>query len=374
MTKFFTRLFILNKRLFRKPAFVSILCAVPLLIIALSAVTARTDGFVRIALTAKDPADKVAREVISRLAADNGIVRFTTCDSPDNATDLVRYGEVDGAWVFSADVVRSIADAVNARDGEPCVTIIEREDTVALRLAREKLTAALSADTSFAVMRESYAKKVSSELDETKLRGFFDRAVGAGEIFEFKYTSGETMTDDGSSYLMLPIRGILAAAVLLCGFAMAMFCIRDDEEMVFCRISRARRPFFEFGYHLTGIVDVAIAVLISLHIAGLAASFRRELAAMAVYCLICAAFAVLVRHVFRTVGRVAAITPLAIVAVVAVNPVMFNLPSVYPIRVLTPLFYYLQSIHDTMYLLYGMIYFTVIAALGSAVRQLTDRA
>ena len=373
MKRFLMRWYLLNKRLFKKPVFVLILCMVPILILALNAVTARSDGFVKIVLAAEDPSDDLTGSIAQSLLDSSDIVEFSICASPEEAAELVRYGEADSAWIFSDDIRSALADLVQGRKGNPCVTVIEREETVALRLAREKLTAALSSESGFALMCRAYAEKISPDYDVDELRAYFDEAVGLEEIFDFKYSSGEMIDDSDASYLMLPIRGVLATAVLLCGFAMAMFWIRDEEKMVFCRLSRAARPAFELGYHLTGIIDIAAVVLVSLYAAGLGTAFLRELISLLVYCLGCAALVIFIRRILRRAGSVAAVTPMIIVAVIVINPILFNLPFVYPLRLLTPVFYYLQATHDAAFIGYGLLYFAVLAVTDYVLYRIAER-
>lgn len=373
MKRFLTRWYLLNKRLFKKPVFILILCSVPILILALNMVTAGAEGFVEIALAMENPEDAIALRCTDELIGSSDIVHFTLCDSPEEAQEQVRNGDADGAWIFSSDVAGALDRLAHNRVGGACVKVIEREETVALRLSREKLAAVLSSDSCFALMCSAYAERVSPDYDEAELRGYFERAVGADDIFEFRYASGELADFSDSSYLMLPIRGVLAAAILLCGFAMAMFWIRDDERKVFCRVSPAARPAFELGYHLTGIIDIAVVVLISLYASGLGLSLLREIVNLAVYVLCCAAFVILIRRLLRRAGSVAAITPMVIVVVIVVNPILFNLPLVYPVRVLTPVFYYLQATHNPSFILYGLLYFAVVAAIDYALYLLEDK-
>ena len=373
MRRFLTRWFLLNKRLFKKPVFVLILCMVPILIVALNAVTAHTDGFVKIALAVEDPADENAVKLADALLDSSEIVYFSLCDTPEEAEDRVRYGEADAAWIFNKDIAANMRNLVNGKRGDACVRIVEREETVALRLAREKLAAVLSSDLSFELMCRAYAEKISADYDPAVLRIHFDRAVGTGEVFDFRYASGESAADGGASYLMLPIRGVLAAAILLCGFAMAMFWLRDEEQMVFCRVSRRALPLFDLGYHLAGIVDIAVIVILSLYAAGLATTLLSELVSMAVYCLDCAVFVIFVRLLLRRAGRVAAAAPMIIIVVLVVNPVLVNLPLVYPVRLLTPVWYYLQASHDPSFVLYGLCYFGIVGALDLILWRISDR-
>ncbi len=373
MKRFFTRWYLLNKRLLKKPVFVLILCVIPVLIAALNAVTAHTGGIVEIALAAEAPDDPVTGQMINELSEDSGVIHFTICADAQEAAAMVRYGEADGAWIFSDDILRAVDRFVSGDKSAACIKIVEREETIALRLAREKLASVLSSDVCFSILQQAYEKQVSTDYDADRLREHFDNVLSGGELFEFRYASGEAVAEDTSSYLMLPIRGILAAAILLAGLTMAMFRVHDEEQMVFARVSRGARPAFELGYHLTGIVDVALVVLLSLFLSGNAVAPARELLSMAVYCLSCAVFAILVRRILRKAGSIAAATPLIIVIVVVVNPILFNLPFVYPLRVITPVFYYLQAAHNASYLWYGLAYFAVLASLDLLLMLLQNK-
>ena len=373
MKRFFIRWFLLNKRIFKKPVFVLILCAVPFLVFALGLVSSNNDGFMNIAIVLEDTEDELSKAIGSELIGSSSIVRFIMCDSADEAEDQVRYGEADAAWIISDRLGDAVDDFANDR-AAVCATVIEREETVALSLCREKLSAALSYEMSFDLMRSEFGKKVSAELTEDELRGYYDGAFSVDELFEFRRTSGEIIDYSDSSYLMLPMRGMLAVAILLCGFAMAMFWMYDERQMVFYRVSGAARPAFELGYHLTGILDIAVIVLISIYLSGLWTGFLHEAAALAVYCLNCAVFVILIRRLLRSIRTIAAVTPLIIVLVIVVNPILINLPFVYPLRILTPVYYYLQSANDASFILYGLIYFAVFAAADLLLSVVSDRS
>ena len=373
MKRFPIRWYLLNKRLLKKPVFLLILCIVPVLIVALNAVTVHADGFIKIALAAEEPAEPAVMRMTGELLGSTGVVHITACNSAAEAEELVRYGEADGAWILSSDILGRIDRFVSGDKSAACIRIVERQDTISLKLAREKLAAALSSETSFAILRQAYAKNVSPSYDEARLRRCFDSVVDSGELFEFRYTSGELAGNNDASYLMLPIRGILASAILLAGFAMVLFRVRDREQKVFARLDRRTLPLFELGYHLTGIIDVALLVLLSLFLSGNAVSPLREVLSMAVYCLNCASFVILIGLILRKADRIAAASPLILVTVIVVNPILFTLPFVYPLRVITPLYYYLQSAHNTAYIMYGLGYFGIVTAIDLILMLLLEK-
>ena len=373
MKKFFTRYFLLNKRLFKKPLFIIILCIVPILVFALNASTVHNDGIIDIAVALEDPLDETAQNIASRLTDDESMLNITMYDSVTDAVDSVRYGESDCAWILKEDMKNTLTDYVNGHGSGKCVSIIERENTVALNIAREKLAAAISDDLCSILMSEAYRQKIGDNIDEAELKEYYNEAFNSGDIIEYKRTTGETVDYSDTSYLMLPIRGILALSVLLCGFAMTLFFIGDEKRLVFCRMSRRSRPFFEIGYHLIGIFDIALIVFLSILLSGLATSLWREILSLILYSINCALFVIAIRKLLRKSERIAVMIPFVLVIMIIVNPVFINLPFVYPVRVITPLYYYLQSAYDSMFLLYALIYMCVLTLINILLSRFIEK-
>ena len=81
----------------------------------------------------------------------------------------------------------------------------------------------------------------------------------------------------------------------------------------------------------------------------------------------------LIRRICGTVGRLSAVTPVLIVALIAVSPIFFTISGLKPIRMLTPVYYYLTSIHDPIYLLWMLLYAAVCGALSFLHARLTEK-
>lgn len=382
---FFKWYYLLNKRLFKKISFLLILCSIPILVVALGIASSDPGGIVDIVLAQTDPTDPVSSSVATSLTSNTGIIRFIEDVSPEEALNMVKYGEADGAWIFSSGVEDALAGFAEDPDGQHAcaVTVIEREDNVALRLAREKLTSALSYRLGYVMMRDysrDLAKKdaiyaAMSGITDDELSEFYAAAFGNEDIFVFRYSgSGEDVEDAGdTSFLTVPVRGILSVAVVLCGLAVAVFYLQDERSGVFCRISRGAKPFFSFGYQLTGIIDAAVVVVVALFAAGLSVSFWREIASMALYVIASALFCILIRRLCGNVTRLSTITPIIIVGLIGVNPILLRMSSMRPVQLMTPVFYYLQSAHNPAYLGYMAIYSAALAVIDFALLRIFDR-
>ena len=203
--RFFKWYWLLNKRLLKKVSFLLILCAVPVLVIALNVVASRPAGIVTVALAQTDPDEEISSAAIERLRSGTTIINFIESGGPEAAADAVKYGEADAAWIFSAEVDTALAGLANDPSSgllKPAVTIIEREDTVALKLAREKLAAAISPYLGSVSMRE-YTRSLTAKdgnfaalsgLSDADLQEFYDAAFGDDQVFKFVYAgSGEPL-------------------------------------------------------------------------------------------------------------------------------------------------------------------------------------
>ena len=100
--KHLKRSLLLNKRFLRKAGFVMLLILIPLFTVLLNIVASKPHGIVSIALYG-DQNDTVYVAVRDHLTSDESIVTFTEYNDVASAEDAVRYGECDGAWIFSGN-------------------------------------------------------------------------------------------------------------------------------------------------------------------------------------------------------------------------------------------------------------------------------
>ena len=367
LRKILTWYLILNKRLLRKISFVLILCSIPIMALIVSLVSSYSSESLKIVLSSEDPSNEISAGIIDNLVSSSGLSSFSVCDDPDKAREMVLYGEADAAWIFVSDIDERIIAGVrgNTFDSQ-CVRVLERKDDVALKLSREKLAAALSEQIGFRVLTENFRKLVDPGTGDEELKEYYLSATGSGDIFDFIRPSGESFENSNEMFMLLPVRGMMAIAIVLCGLATAMFYLHDEDSGIFCRISRNAKPFFSAGYHLTGILDVAIVVLVSIFICGINVSFVNELVSMLVYCLAVTAFVIFIRQICGNSRILSVITPLIIIVLIVISPILFSLPMLLPIQILTPTYYYLLSISNPVYILFMALY-TVLFGLADLI-------
>ncbi len=369
----FMRYFILSKRLLKKAGFIVILLLVPILVGAMSIAAGNGDsGVITVALAMQDKNDKIACEIVDGLTEKDSLIRFELCESPSDASALVENGNADAAWIFASDLEEKIQKFANhTHKNNAFVVVIQREESVFLRLSHEKLNAALYPYISLATYREAMSNNiVTSELSEEELDEFYRAVNAAGaDLFEFAFLSDETdaeqVVDVGkTSFLLSPMRGILALMVLLCGVAVAMFYMQDEARGAFDRLPLGTGFSFSVTYHISAVVMVGGVVFAALALTGIAANLIYELLILTIYCATVVGFCMCLRMALRDIRLFGAIAPLLIVITAVLCPIFIIAPNLPIIQYLLPTYYYVRAFSNSNFVLYMAIYCVVLYLLA----------
>lgn len=361
LRRFFLWYWLLTKRLLRRPAFWILLLCVPLLSGAMAAAAKQESGVVRVALYCAAE-DGPARRSADRLLHSDSLVRCTEYGTEAAARAAVARADVDAAWIFRASAEDEIQRFAERRGTRGAVLVVEREDNVFLRLAREQLATSLYPEASRALFRSYLIKRLGAP--EASPDEFFERyystKVEDASIIVFSHIDGSELSP-GAEYLVAPVRGLLALLLVLAGLASAMHYYEEERRETFLRLSAPLRRFLPLLYHLAALIPVGLAALLALRAAGLLGAWPREAGLMLLYCVTSAAFCELLRKLCRSATRLGALIPVLMVVMLALCPVFFDLKLLEPLRRLLPPYYYLNAIHSGLFLRQLAI-FTVAAA------------
>ena len=366
---FFQRFLILNKRILKKKVFLFILLLIPLSVASLAIASAGDSGLITISLSAEDFNDPVASAVIDDLTGSDSLIHFIVADSPEDAIDLVGGGNADGAWIFPENMKDRIEDFANfPSDRNSFVLIIQREDSVFLKLSHEKLNSTLFPYISLAFCEDYIYDHLLTidEISSQTIKEYYNSIKAEGEdLFQLVYAAGGVNEDaDDENYLLSPARGLVAILVMLGGLAAAMFYTSDESRGVFDRMPKGKRFVFAIEYHAVAVFDVAIAAFIAIIVGGFSIVFLYELASMLLYIIAVVGSCMLLRLVFYDIRILASITPALAIIMAVACPIFINPPSIPILQYLLPTFYYLNSIHRPEFLGY-MAIFSVITYAAS---------
>lgn len=376
LKKLFIWYLLLNKRFLKKPGLWAILIIIPLLVVALGIVSMQDSGIISIALAAEDNSDSLATSVIDEISKDDRLMRFVISKTPAEAEELVKSGKVDAAWIFPDNMEQRLTDFVTTK--QSLIRILEREETVPLMLAREKLCGIVYKNCSSTL----YIKYIRSNLKELnnisddKLMEYYNTVkVEGDELFEFSYTDPDHATDDAKAgYLMTPVRGLMAVMLILSGLAAAMFYNDDDDFGTFAWVSGNHKPFVAGVFHIIPISLTAVSMLLSLYFSGLWVGIIREILIAFLYVICVAIFCMIIRLICRSNKVMGAVTPIMILAFMVVCPVFIDIKILRPVQYFLPTFHYLSAVHNDKFIIFMVIYAFIAAVFYFMLSKIVRKA
>lgn len=362
----FLWLFLLTKRLYKKPAFLAIIVLIPLVVFAYGLASQNESGMITIVLSAQAPEDPFSQSIINELKQSDNIIRFICEKDADIAEEMVYNGAADAAWILSSGIEKEIEAFVSGHyTGKGFVRVVVREETVPVLLANEKLSESLfvrCARTCF-VEHMRREESIPNDLSDKELSKYFDGVLLDDELFTYSYISDQKSVSKTNNYLLMPVRGILSIIVLIGAMAAAMFYISDNNEGLFSWINLRKKPYIELGCQLIAVSNIMLVAVIALFAAELNMGIFREILAAFLYTLCCAVFGLLVRIVFHKQQTIGMVMPLLTMLMLIICPVFVSIPGLKAIQLLFPPTYYLQAIYIDSYLLYMFVYTIVLLAL-----------
>ncbi|MCH5274341.1 MAG: ABC transporter permease [Lachnospiraceae bacterium] len=352
---------LLNKRLFKKWSFLLILCMVPLLVAGLRLAAGQESGIVTIALCMKNPADELSVQVAEQLKGDDGVLRYITCETEEEARELVKSFQADAAWIFPEDLEESLQMAAAYKMATPVVTVVEREDNILLIFSREILSSTLYTYFSYEVYTDFVRDDLGITVDEKDLQAAYELVLVEDSLFRIEYFDGQA--SENSSYLLAPVRGILALWLVLCGFAASMYFIQDEKQGTFSWMPIKHRLWMAFGFHAVLLSDAVVILLIACKLAGVFTVWYKELANAVMFMGCALVFCNLVRLLCGTLERLGSCIPILLMGMAVLCPVFLNVNRFRPLQYLLPPFYYLQATHSTYHLYLMAAYILILTAL-----------
>ncbi len=354
---------LLTKRLLRRPSFWCLLLLVPLLSGAMAAVSKQESGIVRVALYCPAEDGPIRRSADRLLNADS-LVRCTEYPGEDAARAAVQRADADAAWIFRDNAAEELQRFADHRGTRGAVLVVEREDNVFLRLAREQLAAALYPEASRALFRSfliDYLDAPEDSPDEL-IERYYSTGVEDTPIIVFSHLDGSAV--QSGSYLVAPVRGLLALLLILAGLSSAMHYCADERGEIFLRLRSPLRRFLPLLIHFTALLPLGLVSLVALRAAGLLGAWPRELGVMLLYCAAAAAFCEALRRLCRSEARLGALIPVVLAVMLALCPVFFDLHSLEALRRALPPYYYLNAVHNGSFVLQLAAFACIAAALG----------
>ena len=370
----FLWLMMLNKRLLKKISFLIILCSIPLLVLGVNLMAKQESGILRVILCQED-ADDLSEKIVSQLLDMKSALSFVEVETEEEAIRLVQRNKADAAWIFPEDFEGVMKTYF--QEGiwdEPLIRVVEKEDNVMLHLSREVLFGGLYSSITYMVYEQFVRTEVldGTEVSDEELWESYQKTNMEENMFVFSYLDGET-ADMGTSYMLYPVRGLLALVIVLCSLALGLYFMQDEQNGIFIRLPLNRTVLGSVLYQMPGLVDVGLVVLLTLFFSGVAIGLLTELGLMFVFLWMVAGFSDLVRRLCKKQVRLGALIPMLVLVMLAVTPIFMGAPNMKWLQLLLPPYYYINALHSNAYRIGMLVYVAVIFAVDFVVLKLQER-
>ncbi len=352
MSKILVRVWLLNKRLLKKPSFVCILAFSLVFVFAFSASASSGGAVLSIAVASDAPSEPLYQEILSSLES-GALINITEMNS-DDAISAVEGGKADAAWLFPEGLDKRIGNYVSdVNEDNYVVTVVQREESVLLQVSREKLMAALYPHLSlhmFSGFMELRYPELS-HLGADEFKDHYDSTAAEGDnMFRIVTQGGEAISSD-SGILLSPVRGILSVLAVIGGLAVSLYSIRDEREGCFNMIPERKRFGVYVIYNLIAVFDIAAVSLAALAISGLATSFLREAVLLIAFVFSVVAFSTFLRVVFAKESVFGVLIPFVAVLMITLCPVFININIPVWLRLFFPPYGYIAGVYSFSVLL-----------------------
>lgn len=359
MKKYLLTFFLFQKRLLKRPAFIIIFCLMLLITVGLKLTSKMKSGVFSIALV-KDKTNEVSvTNIINELINSNSLINFFECEDEESAKEMIAKNKISAAWIFYDNFEKKMKKAGETEAVIPVVKIYETQDTPLLSFTREILYAKLYPYFSYEASK-AYSKNIANlNFSESEYREIYEYYIISDSLFSLRSFNGEK--ENIQNYLSSPLRGILALWFILCGFAAALYFIKDEQNGLFVWFPKNKNFLLSTGMHLIILTDAFIFMIIALICSGLFVSIQSEIPPLILLLLSTTFFCNILRIICKKPYILGAIIPFLLIIIIVFCPVFINLKGFSFIQFLLPPYYYLNSIYNPLYLLFMTIY---TAALG----------
>ena len=368
MRKYFLTFFLFQKRLFKRPSFLIIFSLMILITAGLKMTSRMKSGVFSIALVKDKTNDPAVRNIIDELINSDSLIYFFECEDEETAKNLITKNKISAAWIFYDNFEKKMAKAGESESVLPVVRIYETQDTPLLSFTREILYAKLYPYFSYEVSK-SYTKNTANiKFSESEYRKIYDYYIISDSLFFLQSFNGKK--ENAQNYLSSPLRGILALWFILCGFAAALYFMKDEQNGLFVWFPKNKNFLLSCGMHLIILTDSFIFMLIALICSGLFVSLWSEIPPLILFLLSTTFFCNSLRIICRKPYILGAIIPFILIIAIVFCPVFINLRGFSYIQFLLPPYFYLNAVYNPLYLLFMSVYTAALGLVNFALTKL----
>ena len=359
--------FLLQKRLIKKPSFAVILFLIIPVVLGIKFCSTQKSGILTVALSQIQNSANESRQSSSVQSIFNSLINdipafnFIICDSKAAAENLVQSKNADAAWIFDSDFESRLKKSGEEGQVLPLVTVVQSEDTVFLAYSREILYSRIFPLFSYEAYKGFVQERIGN-VPQRELKKWYERFSAIPELFKHQTQGEQNVTD---SYLLSPLRGMLAIWLFICAFAAALYYIDDMEKKRFVWLLGSDQSLgFYLSLVLIPLADCSVIFLIAVAAGGVFTGLLMELSALILLIISAALFVNVLRLITQKKYLFCSVIPLLIILMLVLSPIFLKVNQFRPLQFIFPVFYYLNAVYSVWYLGIFAVYTLILAAIN----------
>ena len=367
--KQFCRWFLLFcKRLYRCFAFWGVILLMIVVGLTFSYITKTEPAIARVLLVQQNPEDPVTKNIVSTLLESRETISFVLENDVNRAKDQILHGKADAVWIFPQYMSDALQAYSEGEDPQSKIVIFQREDTVILRLARERLSAAVyQCSARYVYLRFLQEKAPNSQkVSNEELLKYWHETSVSGELFSFTDIQGTPESSDNA--LIQTYRGLLAILGTMLLLIVSLRFQKDLDTGKFAAIPQKNCILAEFCYLLAAGLHYGLAMQIVVCISNAAIFSIEEAICVFVFIFSITAFSMLLRSILGGKRLLMVFLPALAVILLLFCSGFASFPFQHILKWLFPPTYYTLSLRDVSTVWYGLVYSILVFAFALALR------
>ncbi len=367
---------LLTKRLLCKPFFILSLLLIPLLVLFLQGSLRSGDAILQVALCTEssDPSALESTLLTKMTKASNSTLHFYICDSLSELQDDLDNNRAICGYLFPSHLEQKLEE--HAWKNTAIITAYHQASATEARLLDEFVYRMIYEELAYDIVEQHiYEKKKEKPTD--RLRTLYKQYQQNYTFIRFEYADGsdnQILNQQNSNYLLLPVRGISSVLILLAAMTGTIFWYEDHDRKIFLWLPQTYKNMVPFLYSLIPAILAGICGIITIIMTGYARQILQEGICMSLFLLAISAYSMLLRELLPDANSYLSAIPLSAVFSLLLCPVFADLttalPLLKPLRMLTPVSYYLNSIYMVQARWELFLYSVLIFAAAIGLHQL----
>ncbi len=289
-----------------------------------------------------------------------GSFTFVFYDDENEMISDVESQLLTEGWSVPEDFDSTILEMATDGETDSPIEMIIREEGLTHFLAREVLASRvyplIAKQIGLNYINDNLYDGKATDEQLSEVESIYESYEINGNLFEMGYVDGTDASEENDSYLLMPLRGILALWLMLCAIAASMYYLEDESNGLFIWWKTKIRLLRDFMYYVVIIIIPTIMVYIGLIFGGVFTTASREIIGLILYDVVLILLANIIREIISNIKGLGIITPIVILASAIFSPVFIDFKETRMIQKIFPTFNYLYCIHDGYYIKYLLEY------------------